>query len=66
MDLYNTLGYSAAALGNHEWDWGRDSLRARMRQARYPVLGANVQFADGRDVGLDSGRHPAALSARSR
>jgi len=50
VDLYNTLGYSAAALGNHEWDWGRDSLRARMRQARYPVLGANVQFADGRDV----------------
>jgi 2',3'-cyclic-nucleotide 2'-phosphodiesterase / 3'-nucleotidase / 5'-nucleotidase len=50
VDLYNTLGYSAAALGNHEWDWGRDSLRARMRQARYPVLGANVRFADGRDV----------------
>lgn len=50
VDLYNTLGYSAAALGNHEWDWGRDSLRARMRQAKYPVLGANVQYADGRDV----------------
>src|SRR5262249_39305484 len=50
VDLYNRLGYAAAALGNHEWDWGRDSLRARMRQARYPVLGANVQFADGRDV----------------
>jgi 2',3'-cyclic-nucleotide 2'-phosphodiesterase (5'-nucleotidase family) len=48
--LYNMLGYSAAALGNHEWDWGRDSLRARMREARYPILGANVQFADGRDV----------------
>ncbi len=50
VELYNTLGYAATALGNHEWDWGRDSLRARMRQARYPVLGANVQFADGRDV----------------
>ena len=50
VELYNTLGYSAAALGNHEWDWGRDSLRARMRQARYPILGSNVQFADGRDV----------------
>ena len=50
VDLYNRLGYAAAALGNHEWDWGRDSLRARMRQARYPVLGANVRYADGRDV----------------
>ena len=43
-------GTNAAALGNHEWDWGRDSLRARMRQARFPILGANVRFADGRDV----------------
>jgi 2',3'-cyclic-nucleotide 2'-phosphodiesterase (5'-nucleotidase family) len=50
VDLYNALGYAAAALGNHEWDWGRDSLRARMRQAKYPVLGANVRYADGRDV----------------
>ena len=50
VDLYNRLGYNAAALGNHEWDWGRDSLRARMREAHFPVLGANVRFADGRDV----------------
>ena len=50
VELYNRLGYTAAALGNHEWDWGRDSLRARMRQARYPILGANVRFADGSDV----------------
>ena len=50
VELFNRLGYAAAALGNHEWDWGRDSLRARMRQARYPILGANIRFADGRDV----------------
>jgi len=50
VELYNTLGYSVAALGNHEWDWGRDSLRARMHQARYPILGANVRAASGGDV----------------
>jgi 2',3'-cyclic-nucleotide 2'-phosphodiesterase (5'-nucleotidase family) len=50
VELYNRLGYTAAALGNHEFDWGQDSLRARMRQARYPILGANVRFADGRDA----------------
>ena len=50
VELYNRLRYSAAALGNHEWDWGRDSLQARMREARFPILGANVRFADGRDV----------------
>src|SRR5215207_11488004 len=41
---------AAAALGNHEFDWGQDTLRARMRDARYPFLGANVRYKDGRDV----------------
>jgi 2',3'-cyclic-nucleotide 2'-phosphodiesterase (5'-nucleotidase family) len=50
VDLFNEIGYSAAAVGNHEFDWGQDTLRARMRQARYAFLGANVRYADGRDV----------------
>ncbi|HUQ99832.1 MAG TPA: 5'-nucleotidase C-terminal domain-containing protein [Gemmatimonadaceae bacterium] len=50
IDYYNRMGYAAAALGNHEFDWGVDSLRARMRQARYEILGANVRYTDGRDV----------------
>jgi 2',3'-cyclic-nucleotide 2'-phosphodiesterase (5'-nucleotidase family) len=50
VDYYNRLGYVAAALGNHEFDWGTDTLRARMRDARYAILGANVRYTDGRDV----------------
>lgn len=50
VELYNALGYAAAALGNHEFDWGIDTLRARMREARFSILGANVRYADGRDV----------------
>ena len=50
VDYYNRIGYAAAALGNHEFDWGVDTLRARMRQARFAVLGANVRYTDGRDV----------------
>jgi 5'-nucleotidase len=49
-DIFNALGYAAAALGNHEFDWGQDTLRARMRQEHYAVLGANVRYTDGRDV----------------
>src|SRR5688572_1756188 len=48
--LFNRLGRAAAALGNHEFDWGQATLRARMREARYPILGANVTDASGRDV----------------
>ncbi|MEP6858356.1 MAG: 5'-nucleotidase C-terminal domain-containing protein, partial [Gemmatimonadales bacterium] len=50
VDYYNRMGYAASALGNHEFDWGIDSLQARMRQAKFGIFGANVRYADGRDV----------------
>ncbi|HEX6315994.1 MAG TPA: metallophosphatase, partial [Gemmatimonadaceae bacterium] len=50
VELFNRLGHAAAALGNHEFDWGQDTLRVRMREARYPILGANVTDAWGKDV----------------
>ncbi|MDQ6771198.1 MAG: 5'-nucleotidase C-terminal domain-containing protein [Gemmatimonadota bacterium] len=50
VDYYNRMGYAASALGNHEFDWGIDTLRARMRQARFGFFGANVRYTDGRDV----------------
>ena len=48
--IFNQLGFAAAALGNHEFDWGQDTLRARIRDEHYAILGANVRYADGRDV----------------
>ncbi|MEP6998983.1 MAG: 5'-nucleotidase C-terminal domain-containing protein [bacterium] len=48
--MFNHLGLAASALGNHEFDWTQDTLRSRMRDARYAILGANVRYADGRDV----------------
>jgi 2',3'-cyclic-nucleotide 2'-phosphodiesterase (5'-nucleotidase family) len=50
VEIFNHLGLAAAALGNHEFDWGQDTLRARMRQAHYDVLGANVRDTLGRPV----------------
>ncbi|MEO7714228.1 MAG: 5'-nucleotidase C-terminal domain-containing protein, partial [Gemmatimonadaceae bacterium] len=50
VELFNAMGYAAAAVGNHEFDWGQDTLRARMREAKYALLAANVRYADGRDV----------------
>ena len=49
-DLFNAVGLAASAIGNHDFDWGVDTLRARMRQAHYAMLGANIHYADGRDV----------------
>lgn len=40
--VLNALGVDAAALGNHEFDWGIDSLRARVAEMHYTLLAANV------------------------
>jgi 5'-nucleotidase len=61
---YNVLGYAAAAVGNHEFDFGpvgpaptptgpaddpRGALKARAAEARYPFLAANlIDRATGR------------------
>lgn len=57
VDAYNALGYSGAAVGNHEFDFGpvgpapspakpgddpRGALKARAAQAHFPFLAANV------------------------
>lgn len=48
VTMFARLGLSASALGNHEFDWGVDSLRARMRQAPYAILSANVRDTSGK------------------
>jgi 5'-nucleotidase len=45
---HNAAGYDAAALGNHEFDWGQDTLIARVRESRFPWLAANVFVAGTR------------------
>jgi len=40
--VLNAFRVDAAACGNHEFDWGIDTLRARHREMRYPLLAANV------------------------
>jgi 5'-nucleotidase len=42
VEAFNLLGLDAAAVGNHDLDWGVDTLLARQRQAHYPWLAANV------------------------
>ena len=67
---YNALGYSAAAIGNHEFDFGplgpkpipedvgdnpRGALQARAAEADFPLLGANlIDSATGKMVEWDN------------
>jgi 2',3'-cyclic-nucleotide 2'-phosphodiesterase/3'-nucleotidase/5'-nucleotidase len=52
IDVYNQMGYKAAVVGNHEFDWGQARLQERMAQANFPILLANV-FNEGTDTRPD-------------
>ena len=47
IEAFNQLGLDAAAIGNHEFDWSVDSLRARMAEARYQFVAANITDSAG-------------------
>jgi 5'-nucleotidase len=42
IEAWNALGLDAAVFGNHEFDFGPAILQQRMRESRFPWLGANV------------------------
>ncbi len=50
VPIFERWGVAASALGNHEFDWTTDTLRARMREAGYGIFGANVRDTASRDI----------------
>lgn len=48
--VFNTLKYDAAALGNHEFNYGLDVLNRYASQAQYPVMSANTRKSDGSEA----------------
>ena len=76
---YNALGYAAAAIGNHEFDFGpagppstpqrpaddpRGALKARAAQAAFPFLAANlIDDATGRPVAFPNVKPSTVVTA---
>jgi 2',3'-cyclic-nucleotide 2'-phosphodiesterase/3'-nucleotidase len=46
----NFMGYDAMTLGNHEFNWGIETMKQILSQAKFAVLGANVLDKDGHYV----------------
>jgi 5'-nucleotidase len=79
VSAYNALGYSAAAIGNHEFDFGpvgprstpaspdddpRGALKARAAEAHFPFLAANlIDTATGRMVEWPNVRSSTTVDA---
>lgn len=47
VEVMNAMGYDAAALGNHEFDFGQPVLQQRVQQAAFPYLSANLRRSEG-------------------
>ena len=46
LGAMNSLGYDAAALGNHEFNYGLGPLYEAQKRAKFPFLCANYDFSD--------------------
>jgi 5'-nucleotidase/UDP-sugar diphosphatase len=46
VQVFNRMGYDAAAVGNHDFDFGQEVLLANADAATFPFLTANVTQAD--------------------
>lgn len=46
IKLMSALGYDAATLGNHEFDYGMDRLMELTKMAEYPYVSANFTYKD--------------------
>lgn len=44
VQVMNTMGYDAAALGNHEFDFGVEDLKKRISEMDFPILAANLKY----------------------
>lgn len=43
MDM---IGYNAGTLGNHEFDYGLDTLKMVIRKLKYPIVNCNYDFSN--------------------
>ncbi|QXD25846.1 bifunctional metallophosphatase/5'-nucleotidase [Opitutia bacterium ISCC 51] len=46
MEMMITMGYDAMAIGNHEFEYGWESFAEQKNRLPFPVLGANMFYAD--------------------
>jgi len=50
IELMNTVGFTIATIGNHEFDYGQETLKKRMKQAEFPMISANIKSEDPQGI----------------
>lgn len=59
IDVYNAVGYNAATLGNHEFDWGQTVLISRTQEAHFPFVAANLVVNNTGSCATAGWTHPS-------
>ena len=61
VEVMNAMGYDAAAVGNHEFDFGLDDLKARVSESDFPYLSANLRYRSDGTTPVDLGIQPYTI-----
>ena len=61
VQVMNAMGYHAAAAGNHEFDFGLETLTTNIDEMDFPILGANIHYKSNGEIPTDIGIQPYAL-----
>lgn len=61
VEVMNVMGYATSTIGNHEFDFGIEALKARLAEARFPYLSANLRYQATGRVPTDIGIQPYAI-----
>jgi len=58
VEVMNAMGYAATAVGNHEFDFGLDNLKARISEAHFSYVSANLRYQRDNATPVDLGIQP--------
>lgn len=53
-DLFNSLGLSAATLGNHDFDWGTKTMNGLLKRGKFPYIGNNIERKDKKELNFEN------------
>lgn len=62
VEVMNAMNYDASAVGNHEFDFGLDVIKARSEEANYPYLSANTRWRSSAEAPTDIGILPFTVT----
>ena len=61
VEVMNVMGYDAAAVGNHEFDFGLEVLAEHSVASAFPLLSANIRYRSDGSVPTDLGIQPYVI-----